>query len=239
VVIPTLNEALNLPFVLPLIGAWIDEVIVVDGRSTDETLTVARELLPDIRIVHQEQPGKGAALKAGFAAAQGDLIIMLDGDGSTDPREIPCFVGALVAGAEFVKGTRFIQGGGTDDMTCFRRLGNLALLSIVNLLFGGRFSDLCYGYIAFWKRVLPILELNSNGFEIEAEMTLRALRAGLKVAEIPSFERVRINGKSNLRTIRDGWRVLRVIVHERSRRRARQPALIAELPLETQTCGKA
>ena len=219
VVIPTLNEELNLPFVLPRIGTWIDEVIIVDGRSTDNTPGVARELMPGVRIVHERRSGKGAALRAGFAACTCDLIIMLDADGSTDPREIPVFVGALAAGAEFVKGTRFAQGAGTEDMWFVRKLGNRALVRLVRLLFGGRFSDLCYGYIALWKRVLDDLDLDSDGFEIETQMNLRALAAGLKVVEVPSFERNRISGNSNLRTIPDGWRVLMTIMREWRRRR--------------------
>lgn len=219
VVIPALNEGPNLEFVLPRIGPWIDEVIIVDGRSTDSTLDIARHLLPEIRIVRQTGRGKGDALRAGFEAASGDLIIMLDADGSTDPREIPAFVGALAAGADFVKGTRFAQGAGTADMSLFRNLGNRGLVWLVRVLFGGRFSDLCYGYIAFWKRVLPVLELDSDGFEIETQMNLQALRSGLHVVEIPSFERSRIFGESNLRTIPDGWRVLKMIARERRRPR--------------------
>ncbi len=221
VIIPTLNEEANLRHVLPRISPWIDEVVIVDGRSTDRTLDVARHLLPDVQIVHQKGKGKGDALRAGFAAARGDLVIMLDADGSTDPREIPAFVGALAAGADFVKGSRFTQGAGTADMPLFRRLGNHALVLFARLLFGGRFSDLCYGYIAFWKRVLPVLELDSDGFEIETQMTLQALRSGLRVVEVPSYERSRIHGRGNLRTFPDGWRVLKAIVRERRRPRRR------------------
>src|SRR5439155_542168 len=83
-----------------------------------------------------------------------------------------------------------------------------AFVLLVRLLFGGRFSDLCYGYMAFWKRVLPSLDLDSNGFEIETQLSIQALRAGLKIVEVPSFEHRRIHGKSNLRTLPDGWRVL-------------------------------
>jgi glycosyltransferase involved in cell wall biosynthesis len=218
VVIPTLNEEPNLPFVLPRISPWIDEVVIVDGRSTDRTLDVARELLPEVTIVHQPGKGKGDALRAGFAAARGDLIIMLDADGSTDPREIPAFVGALASGADFVKGTRHAQGAGSADISFLRMLGNKGLVLLVRLLYGGRFSDMCYGYIAFWKRVLPVLELDSDGFEIETQMNLQALRAGLRVVEVPSYERVRIHGQSNLRTFPDGWRVLKTIIRERRRR---------------------
>jgi glycosyltransferase involved in cell wall biosynthesis len=215
VIVPAVNEEGNLPFVLPKIGEWVDEVILVDGRSTDKTLAVARELLPELRIVHQAGKGKGDGLRAGFAAATGDIIVMLDADGSTDPKEIPAFVGALVAGAEFVKGTRFAQGAGTEDMTPLRRLGNKGLLLFVRMLFGGRFSDLCYGYIAFWKRVLPDIDPDSDGFAIETQMSVRALKAGLRISEVPSFERRRIHGKSNLRAIPDGWMILKTIIRER------------------------
>jgi glycosyltransferase involved in cell wall biosynthesis len=211
VVIPALNEERNLPVVLPKIGGWVDEVILVDGLSEDATTEVAARLLPGIKIVQETRRGKGAALRAGFAAASGDIIAMLDADGSTDPKELPVFVGALVAGADFVKGTRFSQGAGTADMSRLRRLGNAGLVRLVRLLFGGRFSDLCYGYIAFWKRTLPHLELDSDGFAIETEMNLRALAAGLKISEVPSFEYQRIHGKSNLRTFPDGWSVLKTI----------------------------
>ena len=215
VVIPALNEAENLQYVLPLIPAWVDEVLLVDGHSTDKTVEVARQLLPNVRIVYQEGRGKGAALQSGFAAATGDIIVMLDADGSTDPAEIPLFCAALLNGADFVKGSRFLQGAGTADMEFHRMLGNLAFVIGVRLLFGGNYSDLCYGYNAFWRRTLSSLDLNGAGFEIEAMMNIRALRVGLKVAEVPSFESRRRHGFSRLRAIPDGWRVLKTIVKER------------------------
>jgi glycosyltransferase involved in cell wall biosynthesis len=213
-VIPTINEAANLPHVLPRIPLWVDEVILVDSHSTDGTVDVASQLMPNIVVLQQERLGKGAALRSGFAAARGDIIITLDADGSTDPAEIPAFVGALLAGADFVKGSRFAQGGGTDDMEWYRRLGNWGLLQLVRLRFGGRFTDLCYGYNAFWRHVLPYMDLsNSSGFEIETSMNIQALRAGLTVCEVASLELRRLNGHSKLRTFPDGWRVLRTIVH--------------------------
>jgi glycosyltransferase involved in cell wall biosynthesis len=215
VVVPALNEVLNLPHVLPRIPSWVDEVVLVDGGSTDGTVEVARRLCPGIRIIGQERPGKGAALQAGFRVATGDIIVTLDADGSTDPAELPLFVGCLLAGADFVKGSRFMQGGGTDDMGPLRRTGNWALRELVRVAFGGRYSDLCYGYNAFWRHVLPVIDGDADGFEIETLMNVRVLAAGMKVAEVPSHEARRVHGLSNLSTWSDGYRVLRLILRER------------------------
>lgn len=214
VVIPTLNEALNLPHVLPRIPTWVYEVLIVDGRSTDDTVAVARRLLPTVRIVEESRPGKGRALRSGFAAATGDVIVMLDADGSTDPGEIAAFVRSLVAGAEFAKGSRFLTGGGTADMSLHRKIGNAAFVALVRLLFGGEFTDLCYGYNAFWAWIVPFLNLDGDGFEIETMMNVRALQIGLSIAEVPSFEAERLHGTSNLNTVRDGLRVVRTILRE-------------------------
>jgi glycosyltransferase involved in cell wall biosynthesis len=217
VVIPALNEADNLPHVLPRIPSWVHEVLLVPGHSTDDTVEVAQMLVPNIRVVEQEGRGKGAALRSGFAAATGDIIVMLDADGSMNPGEIPAYVGMLLAGADFVKGTRFVQGGGTSDMEFYRKFGNWCFTIASNVLFGGKYSDLCYGYNAFWARVLSYLNLDGDGFEIETMMNVRALQAGFKVAEVPSFEAKRIHGFSNLKTISDGWRILKTLFKERFR----------------------
>ncbi len=213
VVIPTLNEAANLPYVLPRIPAWVSEVVLVDGNSTDGTAEVAMELMPNIRVIKELRRGKGRALRTGIEAARGKIIITLDADGSADPAEIPVFVGALLSGADFVKGSRFMQGGGTDDMEWYRRLGNWGFVTLVKWRFGSRFTDLCYGYNAFWKDVWPyIVSDDADGFEIETSMNIRALNSKLKIHEVPSMEYSRINGTSNLRTIADGWRVLSTIM---------------------------
>lgn len=225
VIIPARNEAANLEHVLPRIPEWVFEVILVDGNSTDNTVARARELMPDIRVIQQQGRGKGAALRTGFDAARGEIIVMLDADGSTDPAEIPAFVGALLAGADFVKGSRFLQGGGTSDMSPHRRFGNWCFVVASRMLFGGQYSDLCYGYNAFYRRVLPDLSLDGDGFEIETQMNVRALRAGLKVAEVPSFEADRIHGTSNLRAIPDGWRVLKTMLKEWHSFRPSRPVL--------------
>ncbi len=222
VIIPALNEAKNLPHVLPRIPQWVHEVILIPGHSTDETVDVARQLWPSVRVIEQHGRGKGAALRTGFAAATGDIIVMLDADGSMDPKEIPAFVDVLRSGADFAKGSRFLPGGGTVDMEFHRKLGNWGLLLCVRALFGGKYTDLCYGYNAFWTQVAPKLHLNADGFEIETMMNVRALREGLRIAEVPSFEARRIHGVNNLNTIKDGWRVLKTIIKERFKRQDEQ-----------------
>ncbi|MGA2924692.1 MAG: glycosyltransferase family 2 protein, partial [Solirubrobacteraceae bacterium] len=149
------------------------------------------------------------------AAARGDVIVMLDADGSTDPAEIERYIAALFGGADFAKGSRFRPGGYSADITPFRRLGNGVLNATVNGLFGTRFTDLCYGYNAFWTDVLPALDVTCDGFEVETLMNIRAAKAGLAIAEVPSVEHERIHGESKLRPIRDGVRVLKTILRER------------------------
>lgn len=216
VIIPTKNEAANLPSVLTRIPTWVDELILVDGGSTDGTVDVAVRLRPEIIIVSQSRPGKGAALRCGFAAARGDIVITLDADGSADPTEIPLFVGALLAGYDLAKGTRFAQGGNTQDITVIRLLGNWFLKMVAKLLFGGRFTDLCYGYNAIWRNRLVDLDLDyADGFEIEAVMLVEALKGRLNICEVPSREFARIHGESKLNAIRDGIRILRAMISRR------------------------
>jgi glycosyltransferase involved in cell wall biosynthesis len=225
VVIPTLNEARNLPHVFASLPEDLHEVILVDGHSVDETIAVARRLRPDVRVVMQGARGKGDALICGFAACKGDIIVMLDADGSTDAAEMARFVDALCDGADFVKGSRFLPGGGSDDLTWTRRLGNGLLSGLVNRLFGTSYTDLCYGYNAFWARCLESLRVDCDGFEVETLLNIRAARAGLTIREVPSYEFRRIHGASNLHVVRDGLRVLRTILRERfDRGRAPAPA---------------
>jgi len=202
--------------VLPRIPDWIDEVLIVDGHSTDGTADVAQRLLPSVRVIQQAGRGKGDALRAGFQHARGDIVVMLDADGSMDPGEIPSFVGALLAGADMAKGSRFLQGGGTTDMPMYRQLGNWCFVMLVRVLFGGRYSDLLYGYNAFRAHVLPQLRLDCDGFEVETVINIRALRAGIHITEVPSFESPRVHGQGRLRTIPDGWRVLKAVLRERA-----------------------
>ena len=214
-VIPARNEARNLATVLGDIPSCVDEVILVDGRSSDVTPLMARSCRPDIRILTDAHPGKGNALRAGFEAATGDLIVAMDADGSMLAREIPQFVHFLENGYDFVKGSRFVGGGGSLDITRLRRLGHRALVRVANVLYQAQLTDLCYGFFAFRRQYLAHLDLRSPGFEIETEITVRALVSGLRIAEIPSLEMPRRSGRSNLRAFRDGQRVLHTLLQER------------------------
>jgi glycosyltransferase involved in cell wall biosynthesis len=236
VVIPAKNEARNLEHVFGTIPGWVDEIVLVDGHSIDDTVAVARNLDPGIKIVQQQGHGKGDALQAGFAAAKGDIIVMMDADGSTDGKEIPRFVAALATGADFAKGSRFSSGGGSDDITFSRRLGNKILSGLVNILFGTRYTDLCYGYNAFWAKHLDKLDLSCAGFEVETVMNVRAAKAGLAIQEIPSYEYLRLHGMSNLKVVRDGLRIAKFILRERFLSRAAKDAVghvlsVVELPV--------
>jgi glycosyltransferase involved in cell wall biosynthesis len=231
VVIPAKNEARNLPHVFAGLPSGLHEVILVDGNSTDGTAKVARRLRPDITIIGQSRKGKGNALACGFAIATGEFIVMLDADGSTDPAEIPRFVDALKEGADFAKGSRFMPGAGSSDISRIRQWGNYWLNRVVNVLYGTRYTDLCYGYNAFRSECLGVIDLDpgesgyfnestmqwGDGFEVETLINVRIAKAGLRVAEVPSFERSRYFGSSNLNAFSDGMRVLRTIQAERKR----------------------
>jgi glycosyltransferase involved in cell wall biosynthesis len=221
VIIPALNEQHNIGWVLERIPATVDEVILVDGYSIDRTVEIARAVRPDIVVLHQASRGKGAALRAGFEAATSDFIVMIDADGSMDPGEIHQYVTPLMNGYDLVKGSRFLNGGGSTDLTAIRRFGSKAFVLMTNALFLVRFTDLCYGFCSFRRECLKGLALTAHGFEIETEIAVHAAKAELRIAEVPSMERERRFGVSKLHAFRDGQRVLRTLVRERLSSRKR------------------
>jgi glycosyltransferase involved in cell wall biosynthesis len=221
VIIPAMNEQQNIGWVLQRMPATVDEVILVDGYSTDGTVDIARAVRPGIVVVKQSGQGKGDALRAGFQAATSDFIVMIDADGSMDPGEMDRYVTPLMNGYDLVKGSRFLAGGGSTDLTPIRRLGSKAFVRMTNALFLIRFTDLCYGYCSFRRECLSSLALTAHGFEIETEIAVHAAKANLRIAEVPSMELERRSGESNLHAFRDGQRVLRTLVRERVSRRRR------------------
>lgn len=219
IIIPTLNEMKNLSHVLPMIPdiPEIKELILVDGQSTDDTVKVALELMPQIKVIYQQKKGKGDALKYGWQNATGDIVVTLDADGSINPKEIPSLIEPLLQGYHLTKGSRFLSGGGTVDMPLHRRMGNWAFTTLSNILFGSKYTDLVYGFHAFWKDILEKMDIQSGSFAIDTELYLKAKKAGLNVTEVPSFEARRIYGNGNLRSLKDGWRILKIIFKERFR----------------------
>jgi len=216
VVVPAMNEGKTIAEVLRGIAAQkeVNEIIVVDGHSTDNTLEIARQTIPSVKTIIQSGKGKGDALKAGFQAASGDIVVAIDADGSMDPAEIPQFIRSLRGDYDFAKGSRFLPESGTEDMTLLRRFGNKTFTVLVNILYGTSYSDCCYGYFALKKSAFNAIGVKSDGFEIETEINIRAGKKRLRAVEIPSYERRRLFGEGHLKALQDGWRILATILKE-------------------------
>lgn len=227
IIIPTLNEESNIKVIInELQGLGYSNILVIDGNSDDGTVEAARNL--GVNVLNQDGKGKGAALRQAFSyGGLGDWIIMMDADGSMDPKEIPSLLEPLKNGVDVTKGSRFMTGGHTDDMTFIRKLGNKVFVFLVNRFTKAKYTDLCYGYAAFTKNALKKLNpyLKSNGFEIETEIFMKAKILGLEIKEVPSVEAPRLNGKTNLSAWLDGYRILKTIFREGLNKYSIQPHL--------------
>jgi glycosyltransferase involved in cell wall biosynthesis len=210
----TLNEEPNLPHVLPRIPAWVSEVLVIDGHSTDKTVEVARKIRPDIRILGQPGQGKGDALRYGIEHASGDIIVTLDADGSTDPEDLPRFIAPLLAGYDFAKGSR-LNSDRRSKMRWHRRLGNKVLVITFNILFGARYTDICSGYNAFWKSAFQRIKPSCNGFEMEQQILAKAKKAKLKIVEVGHYDNGRLGNASKVSVMKQGFFDLWVLFKER------------------------
>ena len=218
VIIPTLNEEESLgPTLSELREAMYNPfIIVIDANSADDTIKIAKKF--GAVTILQDGEGKGAALRQAFCdnCLNSDFVAIMDADGSMNPKEIPLLIMALESGADVVKGSRFLGTGYSTDISLIRNVGNKILLSLVNLLWSTHYTDLCYGFMAFRLEALEkiVPHLTSKHFEIETEICIKAKKLGLIVQEVPSIELPRRNGKSNLRTFVDGFRILRKILSE-------------------------
>lgn len=216
VIIPTLNEERSIVEIIHgLDQMGYHNILIVDGNSRDRTVKIAEEL--GANVIIQKGRGKGAALRQAFNHdGLGDVIIMMDADGSMSPKEIPRFIEALDSGADLAKGSRFLPFAYSADMNLTRRIGNLFFFSLVNWLCSANYTDLCYGFAAFRKDAIKKLypHLKSTNFEIETEIFIKAQKLGLNVVEVPSIEFRRKHGKSNLSIFRDGIRILKTIIVE-------------------------
>jgi glycosyltransferase involved in cell wall biosynthesis len=163
------------------------------------------------RVIYDHR-GKGSALIKGFAAARGRIIISMDADLSHRPQELPLLIAGIETGYDVCVGSRFLTGGGSSDMPPLRIFGNKVFVSMVNLLYGSRYTDMCYGYRSFTKNAVHKLHLKEDGFGIETEINIKARKSGLRVLEVPSFEKKRDKGVGKLNTVRDGFVILRTIL---------------------------
>jgi len=213
-VIPALNEAEGLAAILPRVPERVDEIIVVDGGSTDKTADTVARLRPDAWFVSQQGRGKGSALKQGLELARGDILITMDADGSMNPEDIVAFVVELEAGADFVKGSRSVPGAGSEDFTRLRSVGNTGLTHVANLIFRSQYTDITFGFNGYWRSTMEHLGEMADGFQYEIQAALRASAMGFNTAEVPTHEAARIGGESKLNPMRDGWAILKIIMAE-------------------------
>jgi glycosyltransferase involved in cell wall biosynthesis len=191
-------------------SAGIDgEIVVCDNGSTDDSVAIAERM--GARVVHQPLRGYGNAYLKGFASARGRYLVMGDADDTYDFTMIPQFVGALEGGQQFVTGSRYLGGGDAQITALHRYFGNPALTRILNLLFGTRYTDVYCGFRAFSRETYDTIRPVSPGMEFNLELAINAGLAGLRVHEIPIVLAPR-KGESKLRTFRDGWRSLRMML---------------------------
>ena len=212
-----MNEEKNIARVireLKFIG--FSNILVIDGNSNDKTVKIARKL--GVTVIRQNGKGKGNALRQAFSydGLDGNVVVIMDADGSMNPKEVFSYIEALKYGVDMVKGSRFMPGGRSEDMTFIRRIGNSLFVLMTNLLCSTNYTDLCYGFAAFRRDAIARLypHLQSKNFEIETEIFIKAKKLGLKAIEVPSIELRRKHGKSNLRVYKDGFRILKTIIHE-------------------------
>ncbi len=198
VVIPTLNEQDNMHKLLKGIHSVIKgykyEVIIVDGHSGDNTVKFARQM--GANVIYDDK-GKGSALRKGLAAAKGRIIISMDADLSHRPNELKLLIAGIEAGYDVCMGSRFLTGGGSDDMPLTRIIGNKIFVAIVNLLYGSHYTDMCYGYRSFASGVSRKLNLEEDGFGIETEISIKAQKKHLRALEVPSYEKLRARARAS------------------------------------------
>lgn len=207
VVIPTLNEAGCIERVINEIPlSVVNEIIVVDANSPDGTAEIVSKM--GHKVILQEGKGFGSAFVQGMEKAEGDIVVLLDGDGSHDPADIPKLVEGVKEGYDYVMAARYRPGSRSEDDTFIRFFGNMVLTFLTNLLHKVYVSDSLYLFTAIRKEAFRNIELKSKGFEFCTEILVKAHKAGLKIAEVPSIERKRYSGFSKVNAFKHGFIIL-------------------------------
>jgi len=211
--IMTRNEEGNVADVVAAARRYADEVLVIDGHSTDNTRENATRA--GGRVILDSGRGKGAGIRMGLHYASHPVVVIADADGSHDMADIPRLTEPIIANrADLVVASRLL--GGSDELhgnlsNYLRMVGAGFITLVVNLRFGTELTDIENGFRAIRKSIAPSLRLTANGFEIEQQMVLRALKLGYRVTEAPSHEFKRQSGESKLPTVQGFvflWRLL-------------------------------
>jgi len=214
VIIPCHNEAASIRLVLQGVKANLPQaqVIVVDDGSKDRTSDEVSKVAGVELFRSQTNLGKGRALLKGVEAAKGDYLIFIDGDGQDDPNDLPAMIRKIEEGALFVNGSKFIGKCEQGAITSINAMGNRFMSGLINLLFGAHVSDSQSGFRIISKKLVEGWSLDSVEYEIETEMLIRALKQKIAVMEIPVTRKARTGGATGFRRIRNGLRILRMIL---------------------------
>lgn len=193
----------------------VDEAFVIDGGSTDGTIEFFEK--KGIRVIRQKIHGRGEAFRIGMREATGDYIIFFGPDGNETPEDILLLMNKIEEGNDMVIASRFMIGGRRDDsehLIPYRGFGNRLFTLFANIIFGGNYTDTINGFRAIRKDKLERLHIDAQGFGIEYQISMRAMKLKYKVAEFPTYESDRIGGKSSCRTLNAGFYVLYLLIRE-------------------------
>lgn len=221
-VIPTLNEIDGVKAVMPRIDrSWCDEILVVDGGSSDGTVEWLRA--NDYRVVLQDEPGIGNAYRKAYAHTTGDVILTFSPDGNSIPELIPDLVAAMAGGPDLVIVSRYLGKARSEDDDRLTSLGNWFFTTAINLLFGGHYTDALVIFRAYRRDIIRRLDIDAPHMTYEAQISIRAAKYRLRVAEISGDEPRRIGGERKMHPFRTGWTILREMGRELMRPRRPLP----------------